>query len=103
MRTQRNWRQRKMSRTPDETQLQLTCEELCASVAEAPISVGVRNDGNDDIVWLNSAALLQFLTKFRIQDCFLSLGARPACYRDDDSILGSLYSESRVLNDEIRF
>jgi hypothetical protein len=53
-----------LSFTADDMQLEFTCEELCASVAEAPIGIRVGDDGDNDVIHrANSPFRIPFWTK----------------------------------------
>jgi hypothetical protein len=67
-------------------------EELRPSVSEAPVSIGVLNDGDDDVVLLDTAGL-QFLDELGIEGCLLLLGSLPACDPDEDDVLGAIDTE----------
>jgi hypothetical protein len=83
-------------------QLQLACEELRASVAEAPVGVGVGYDGDDDIIRFDTAAL-QLLTEICIKGCLLRLRSFSACDPDEDNLFGAIDTEPGVLDNEVRF
>src|SRR6266404_8540848 len=82
--------------------LEFAREELRPSVSEAPVSIGILNDGDDDVVLLDTAGL-QFLDELCIEGCLLLLGSLPACDPDEDDVLGAIDTEPGVLDDEVRF
>ena len=91
---------RKLSGCPQV--LQLAREELGPSVSEAPVSIGVLNDGDDDVVLLDTAGL-QFRDELCVEGCLLLLGSLPACDPDEHDVLGAIDTEPGVLEDEVRF
>src|SRR5882757_8946640 len=82
--------------------LEFAGEELRSSVAEAPVGVGVRNDGDHDIVLFDTAGL-QFLDELDIEVCLLLLGSLSASDANEHSLLGAIDIESGILDDEVRF
>jgi hypothetical protein len=82
--------------------LEFAREELGPPVSEAPVSIGVLDDGDDDVVLLDTAGL-QFLDELCIEVCLLLLGSSPACDPDEDNVLGAIDTEPGVLDDEVRF
>jgi len=82
--------------------LELAREKLRPSVAEAPVGVGVRNDGHDNVVLLDTA-VLQFLDELDVEVCLLLLGSWSACDANEDNLPGAIDIESGILDDEVRF
>ena len=54
--------------------LEFAREELCVSVAEAPIGIRVGDDGDNDVILFDTARL-QFLNKLCVQRGLLRLGS----------------------------
>src|ERR1700736_6101371 len=82
--------------------LEFAREELRSSVSEAPIGIGIRDDGDDDIVLLDAAGL-QFLDKLCREGSLLLLGSLSACDPDEHNVLGAIDTEPGVLDNEVRF
>ena len=80
--------------------LEFAREELRPSVAEAPVGVGVCNDGDHDIVLFDTAGL-QFLDEIDIEVCLLLLGSLSARDANEDNLPGAIDIESGILDDEV--
>ena len=82
--------------------LEFAREELCASVAEAPIGIRVGDDRDNDVSLFDTTGL-QFLNELCIRRGLLCFGSLSAGDTNEDNILGAIDTKSGVLNDEVRF